>query len=130
MAAWSEVEAAFGGSLRREELLVGLREALESLRRAGCRTAFLDGSFVTAKNYPADFDACWDARGVDPEALDPVLLDFSEGRRRQKQCFGGELFPADSVADAGGARFLDYFQRDRRTGRPKGIVEIDLRGLG
>jgi hypothetical protein len=61
--------------------------------------------------------------------LDPVLLDFREGRRAQKERFGGELFIAQRGADPGGTRFLEFFQRDRDTGEPKGIVEIDLEGL-
>ena len=128
-ADWSELEEAFGGSTRRATLLTGLREALISLRKAGCRTAYVDGSFVTAKKEPGDFDACWDAVGVKPDALDSTLLDFSEQRRAQKERFGGELFPADIAAGPAGTRFLDYFQRDRDTGDPKGIVELDLRDL-
>jgi hypothetical protein len=123
-ADWSELETAFGGSPRRAELLLGLREALASLRAAGCRSAYIDGSLVTAKAQPGDFDACWDAAGVDLDALDPVLLDFSDGRRAQKERFGGELFPADVAAEPGGTPFLDFFQRD--AAGPKGIVKIDL----
>jgi len=129
MANWREVEARFGGSPRRVLLLAGLREALADLRDAGCRTAYVDGSFVTAKKEPGDFDACWTADGVRADALDPVLLDFSEGRRAQKERFGGELFPADIAAEPAGTRFLDYFQRDRETGDLKGIVRIDLGAL-
>lgn len=129
MANWNELEARFGGSPRRVALLEGLREALVDLRGAGCRTAYVDGSFVTAKEEPGDFDACWDAVGVSADALDPVLLDFSEGRRAQKERFGGELFPADVAAEPAGTRFLDYFRHDRETGEPKGIVQIDLEAL-
>ncbi len=43
----------------------GLRSALESLEGAGCRTAYVDGSFVTAKELPNDFDACWEEVGLD-----------------------------------------------------------------
>lgn len=53
----------------------------------------MNGRFVTAKDEPADFDACWETEGVDLDALDPVLLDQSAGRQRQKDRFGGELFP-------------------------------------
>jgi hypothetical protein len=42
--------------VRRRTLLAGLREALGALREAGCRTVYLDGSFVTAKEAPEDFD--------------------------------------------------------------------------
>ena len=129
MASWIEIEIRFGGTPPREVLLRGLRRALGALAAAGCRIAYVDGSFVTDQVEPRDFDACWEAAGVDPDRLDPVLLDFSGRRRAQKERFGGELFPADLAADAAGTRFLDYFQRDRETGEPKGIVAVDLRGL-
>ncbi len=62
---------------------------------------WLDGSFVTAKDEQADFDACWDPDGVDLDTLDPVLLDLSRGRAAQKARFGGELFPNVTEASQG-----------------------------
>lgn len=67
---------------------------------------------------------------MDPDLLDPVLLDFSDRRAAQKRRFGGELFPAEVAAEPHGTIFLDYFQRDRSTGDPKGIVALDLERLG
>ena len=64
---------------------------------------------------------------VDPLLLDPVLMDFSDRRRAQKEQFGGELFPATMPAGPGYADFLDYFQHERDTNAPKGIVAIDLK---
>lgn len=87
---------------------------------------------MTTKEEPGDFDACWDTAGVDfPELLRfaPELLDFSARRAAQKAKYGGELFPAEALAEPGGTVFLDYVQRDRHTGRPKGIVAIDLEDL-
>ena len=49
-------------------------------RSAGCRRVWLNGSFVTARDEPGDFDACWDTDEVDLDALDPVLLDLSNER--------------------------------------------------
>lgn len=43
------LQMRFGSSLRRVELLDGLRQALVALRDAGCRTAYVDGSFVAEK---------------------------------------------------------------------------------
>jgi hypothetical protein len=126
---WDEIVARFAGTARRRELLAGLEEALESLRHAGCRRVYVDGSFVTAKEAPADFDACWEIAGVEVDLLDPVLLEFANARAAQKERFRGELFPAEAVADPDGARFLDYFQRDKLTGEPKGIVALDLKDL-
>jgi hypothetical protein len=96
-ATWDELTAAFGSTPQRRQLLDGLLRALRSLRRAGCRLAYVNGSFVTAKQTPGDFDGCWDAQGVDPDALDPVLLDFTNRRAAQKAKFGGSsslLLPA------------------------------------
>jgi len=76
-----------------------LKRALDSLRAAGCQRAYIDGSFVTDKDDPEDFDACWEVAGVDPARLDPELLDFSKRRAAQKAKYRGELFPADSGAD-------------------------------
>ena len=125
-ATWDEIVERYATNERREQMLIGLRAAIESLRAAGCSRVYLDGSFVTDKVVPGDFDACWEERGVDPDLLDPVLLDFSDRRAAQKAKYGGELFPAEVAAEPGGTRFLDYFQRDRPTGKPKGIVAIDL----
>ena len=64
-----------------------------------------------------------------PTALDPVLLTFDEGRAAQKAKYMGELFPASIAAHTDGLSFLKFFQTDKETGRPKGIVAIDLGGL-
>jgi len=109
--------------------MLGLRSALESLARAGCRTAYVDGSFVTDKELPNDFDACWEEEGVDPDLLDPVLLIFDPGRTTQKAKFLGELFPAAFISGEDGLSFLEFFQTDRNTGERKGIIALDLGGL-
>ena len=75
---------------RRQELLSGLRTALEHLKVAGCRTVYLNGSFVTGKRIPGDFDACWKEEGVNPDLLDPVLLIFDDSRSAQKRKYAGE----------------------------------------
>ena len=110
--------------------MAGFRTALANLKSAGCRTVYLDGSFVTTKVIPNDYDACWDEDGVDPVLLDPVLLTFDEGRAAQKAKYMGELFPASIIANAGGLSFLDFFQTDKETGNAKGIIAIDLGGFG
>jgi hypothetical protein len=124
LASWDEVVERFGWNERRRQLLDGLADALALLAAAGCRQAWLNGSFVTAKDEPGDFDACWALPDVDLDVLDPVLLDLSNGRRAQKDRFGGEFFP--NVVEAGsGLVFAEFFQNERDTGR-KGVVVIDL----
>lgn len=128
-ANWDELVDRFGDSPWRQRLMIGLRAALEDLKRAGCRIVYLNGSFVTSKEVPNDYDACWKEDGVDPMALHPALLTFDPGRATQKARYMGELFPASVLADAEGLSFLEFFQTDRNTGTPKGIIAIDLGGL-
>lgn len=126
-ATWDEIVERFGTSTHRTELLDGLKRALQALAYAGCRTVYVDGSFVTAKEIPGDFDACWDPTKVDGDRLDPVLLDFTNRRAAQKAKYGGELFPSMSFADPAGNTFLEFFQLDKRTGEAKGIIAIELK---
>lgn len=126
---WAELSSRFGYSVYRRRLLRGLRDALGLLRTAGCSTAYVDGSFVTQKSEPGDFDGCWDVVGVDPARLDPVFLDFDNQRAAQKARFMGEFFPAQMPEGASGRAFLEFFQTDKNTGSAKGIVAIDLRRL-
>ena len=128
-ATWDEVVSVFGITPWRRQLLGGLEMAIESLRRAGFRTVYIDGSFVTDKEVPNDFDACWEEAGVAPELLDPVLLRFDGSRAAQKARYLGELFPASIGATADGMSFREFFQTDMETGRAKGIVAVDLGGL-
>lgn len=128
-AEWSEIVARFGGNGHRRALLRGLRRALDTLCDAGCTTAYLDGSFVTAKTLPADYDMCWSFLGVDADALDSVLLNFDDARRAMKAKYMGDLFPAEAPEGTSGRVFLDFFQIDKQTGVAKGILMIDLRGL-
>jgi hypothetical protein len=123
-ADWPEVLDRFGWNPRRRQLLDGLAEAIDVLAAAGCRRLWLNGSFVTAKEEPADFDACWDTDGVDLDLLDPVLLDLSDGRAAQKHRFGGELFP-NVIETGSGLSFAEFFRNERDTGR-KGIVVIRI----
>ena len=126
---WDEIVTRYGITRWRRDLLNGLLSALEALKIAGCRTVYLDGSFVTSKTVPSDFDACWEPDGVKFPLLDPVLLKFEHGRSAQKAKFRGELLPARWTVSGHGTLFLDFFQIDKDTGNRKGIIAIDLGGL-
>ena len=95
-ASWEEFKQAYGMTGTRRALLRGLEKALVALKASGCPTVYVDGSFVTGKVKPNDYDACWDPTGVDVVALQklaPELFVFDRERQTQKRVFGGELFP-------------------------------------
>lgn len=124
-ATLKEVEACFATNPRRVALFEGLSRACAALRAAGCTTIYIDGSFVTAKELPGDFDACWDPVGVNPNELDPVFLDFTNARANQKAKYGGELFLSSAQAD-GKHAFVDFFQVNKESGGSKGIIRVHL----
>lgn len=126
-ATWAELVSCLNFTARRVWLLEGLEAVLRHLAAAGCERVYIDGSFVTAKPEPDDFDICWDFQNVALAAIDPVLQDLSPPRASQKAKFRGDILP--NVIEAGsGAPFVDYFQIDR-DGNPKGILAIDPRGI-
>ncbi|GAB1537709.1 hypothetical protein NUACC21_03620 [Scytonema sp. NUACC21] len=128
-AEWEEFKEIFGTSLTRQRMVDGLELAMTQLKAAGCRTIYIDGSFVTNKQKPGDFDACWEDNGVDInylESIAPVLFNFALRRAEQKIKYKGEIFPSSYPANDSGTAYIDFFQFDTRTNTHKGIIAIDL----
>jgi hypothetical protein len=127
-ASWQEFSERFGTSDHRRKLLFGLSNALSVLKAAGCQAVYIDGSFVTAKSVPNDFDACWDISGVDPLLLDPILLEVADKCAAQKAKYFGEFMPAQ-FQEGKRIEILRIYQVDKETGKSKGLVALDLRRL-
>jgi hypothetical protein len=129
---WTELVTHCGTNPHRRRLLSGLRRAAGVLKNVGCPRIYVNGSFVTNKDVPSDFDGCWERGGMDLLRLqieDPVLLTFANRRAAQKAKYFGELFPAELVEGGSGLIFLNFFQRDKDTGGAKGILALDLGSL-
>ena len=126
-ATWEEVVARFGQGEPRSRLAAGLLEALRELAAAGCRSVLLNGSFVSDKEKPGDYDLAWEPAGVNRALLDPVLRDWTNARAAMKAKYKGELFSADMLA-APGVNYREFFRTDVY-GHAKGIVSMDLRTL-
>ncbi len=108
-------------------MLGGIRALILALQKAGCASVYIDGSFVTGKEVPGDFDACWSVVGVDVDLIDPVLFEFDNERAAQKAKYFGDIFPAELPEGISGKTFLEFFQTDKVTGERKGIIGIRLR---
>ena len=123
-ASWSEFYKRYGYNDQRKELLNGLRALLDELKKAGCKAVYVDGSFVTKKDSPNDYDLCWKMDNVMVEDLDPVLLDYTpQGKERIAQKYKGDIRGAEFAVKETGATYLEFFQHDR-DGQPKGIVQL------
>jgi hypothetical protein len=112
---WTEFVDRFGFNAHRQNILTGLQSALLLLAQANCRRVYLGGSFVSNKEYPNDFDGCYDDMNIDYDLLNPI---FDEDLTIQQERFGGELL-ADPV-------FQGFLQTDR-DGVSRGIIALDPR---
>jgi hypothetical protein len=123
-ATWQEIQERFGWNAERRGLLEGLRKGLLILKEAGCQTAYINGSFVTTKDIPNDFDVYWAPDDVDfakLKRLEPAFLTASRGgRKQQKATYGGEFFFSKGM--------FKLFQETREK-TAKGIIVLDLRRL-
>ena len=121
--SWEEFYNFFSFSEHRKILLWGLEKIYFSLREIGATHFYIDGSFVTSKKYPGDWDACFDApKHILYEIRDKYLLP---SRNKIKERYGGDLFYVDSEADEYGLKFLDFFQQIKENPKKKkGIVEL------
>ncbi len=124
-ATFAEVQNCFAYNRHRRCLFDGLISAAKSLKSAGCRRIYLDGSYVSSKPHPSDYDGCWHPADVRLNELDPVLLDFENGRQKQKLKYKGEFFPYVQVNEPNGT-FVDFFQVEKITGDRKGILLIAI----
>jgi hypothetical protein len=114
---------------KRAWLIDGLKLLIASLQKASCPLIYIDGSFVTSKGVPGDYDLCWSLVGVEETKVDPALLDFSPtGREKMEQKYRGDIFPAELPEGGTGKLFKDFFQTDKNTGEKKGIVAIKIGG--
>jgi hypothetical protein len=123
-AAWLEFAERFGGNPQRKRLLGGLFRMAKNLANAGCTFFLVDGSFVTNKESPEDYDACCDFSGINPAKVD---LKFFGSREEIKAEYYGELFPEHYMADDE-YTFREFFQTDRDD-VPKGVIRLDLKTL-
>ena len=94
--------------------------------RPQLHTLYIDGSFVTDKIAPNDYDACWDPNGVKHDLLDPVLLRADDaGKQLMAEKYGGDIRIAHMSFSGYAGVYLDFFQTGR-DGRRKGIVALNL----
>lgn len=124
LATMDEVFQRFAINPRRIMLFNGMKNGLDNLFNSGCLQVFVDGSFVTAKPNPNDYEVGWDLRFVDPQKLDPILVDVRNGTDEQLKKYMGEFYPTTWTERNSGDPFLRFFQTDKETGEEKGIVRI------
>lgn len=116
---------AFVSNYHRSWLFEGLVKASIELRHSGCSRIFIGGSFVTAKEFPGDYDACWDPAGVSAASLNPSLFDPTLSDE-QKKIYRGEWFIGKHGNGPESAMY-QFLSKDKDTGIERGMVGIKLK---
>jgi len=124
-AEWTKFTKKFGTNSHRLKLMAGLKEALTALKNAGCHLVYIDGSFVTTKRIPNDYDLCYEIIDM---RMNLLPIEFAirgpTAKPRQKATYLGEFYPAMDEAEKN-CCYLRFFQSDRN-GNRKGIVALFL----
>lgn len=123
----TEIGERYATNPTRQHQFEGLTRAAHALAQAGATTLWINGSYITTKGEPGDYDATFDAQHINWTTLglnNPELMDFDNPRTTQKRVYGGELLPNIE----GGIDYVAFFQTNR-DGNPKGILRIDLTEL-
>jgi hypothetical protein len=122
-STWEEITERYGKTERRRDLLKGLGNAISMLRDMGCKRIFLDGSFISNKVNPGDYDVVWDDTGLDLDLCFKECWTFFKSVYTQKQEFGGEFCYMSHPSNV-----LAYFQQDNRHTPilKKGIIELSI----
>ena len=124
-SGWQEFSSRYGFTPRRQELMGNMETLLQELHKQGGERVYVGGSFVTTKPAPGDFDMTWRVSGPQLGELSkkaPILTD----RMLQKETLGGQLMA--TYPNSPGDGIVGFLQKNR-SGRPIGIVELDLSTL-
>ncbi len=122
-----EVRRTFGTANEvRVRLMRGLAAVVVRARRAGAKHLYIDGSFVTDKKEPGDWDAVLTFPvGCNAASLDAIVL---ADRGRVQKDHDGDLF---TMMEDDVELLYHYvevvFGTDRKM-RPKGLLRIRLKG--
>jgi hypothetical protein len=56
----------------------------------------------------------------------PIFFEMTSGSPEQKARFNSEFYPSEGKEGISGLSFLEFFQRDWKERRRRGIIRIDI----
>lgn len=119
-----KLERDFATNKTRKDLFEDIKRLAKELKHAGCEILYIDGSFITRKEKPGDYDACWEPFVKKNMPANTLLLEDSTfANTWRKERFSGDIFPRFG----GYGDRVEKWQLDSRTNKQKGIIFIDLR---
>ena len=131
-ATWEEIVACFGGEFGtvRGQVLTRLLDWRDRLRKAGITGRLaLDGSFISGKLVPRDFDTLL----IADDGAETILAHDEEARNLVSYTYCKEqgwgdvfFFPAAAIRKFPHMCRLDVFDYDKVDKTPNGVVEVAL----
>jgi hypothetical protein len=109
----------------RIEIFEGILKLMNDLKKIGCKVIYIDGSFVSNARFPTDADICWENKNIDMDFAEkkmPILFDLNFPRQAQHDLYMADIFPEDFD----GFECLNFFQKDKSTDIPKGIIKLEI----
>jgi hypothetical protein len=131
-ATWEEVIKVFGSEAGtpRANVLANLLSWRDAVRAAGLSgRVILNGSFISAKPTPGDFDLIfiYDTKTKELIEREPAAKRLTNYADCKEQ-FGGDVFIfwEENVQRFPAFCDITMFDRVKFTGTPKGVVEVEL----
>lgn len=122
----SEFKKRFVNSIKREELFIGIERLMKDLRKFNCKAIYIDGSYVTDNPSPKDIDVLWEDDNIEYPFAELMLPILFESNIDIKRAYGFYVYPANYNVTGIGLTFLNFFQLDKASGTPKGIIKIKI----
>lgn len=131
--SWSDISNSFSGQIgsKRHTVFSKLEKWVSDLRTLGVKgRLILDGSFISNKPDPSDFDCVLIVASETTHLLnDPQVADLVDYQRLKIRGFG-DIFYFTEDALTTGSQLLqnvhEIFARDKDTNDEKGMVELTV----
>ncbi|HEY9793186.1 MAG TPA: hypothetical protein V6D22_22485 [Candidatus Obscuribacterales bacterium] len=123
-ATIEQIKARFARNAHRNRLFSGLVEVLEILRDCNCLEVYLNGSFITEKEMPGDYDLCYEPLGIQATA---EFRRFLENKETRKERYLGDIFVRMPEPPFCIDHVADWQTDTRQDDVGKGIIRIRLR---
>jgi hypothetical protein len=120
----AEVKDKFAYNAKRIALFAGLNRVVGILSEAKCPEVFLDGSYITQKEEPGDYDLCFEPTGLQPTEPLRALLAAKENRKAE---YLGDIFARLPEPPYHHDHVTDWQKDGRNDDVIKGILRINLR---